>query len=126
MTVCVNLYEHVLIVIAVGSTTYMYIVHSSNRLLILVLHLVENYPVQYTAPSSATYPCMHVRMYTCTFTSTCTYMYVEVTWIQENYDHDRCKEWMEHARAIQAQVSVMTGSYSCALAPQRSDMMPNT
>ena len=62
---------------------------------------------------------IHIYLPTYMYLHACTYMHVEVSWIQENYDRDRCKEWMEHARAIQAQVSVITGSCSCALAPPK-------
>lgn len=35
------------------------------------------------------------------------YQYTEISWINEIYDIDKCKEWTEHAKIVQAEVSLL-------------------
>ena len=36
-----------------------------------------------------------------------TILYTEISWINEIYDIDKCKEWTEHAKIVQAEVSLL-------------------
>ena len=57
---------------------------------------------------------LHIRMcvYMYCMYQMYTYIAAEMSWIQETYDYDRCKEWTEHAKAIQTQVMTIHCTHS--------------